>query len=208
MKKNISEKKKSLINPLLGSKVGDHQTWLENSEKSPGGICTKESAVLHRCPKLLQIFQKRDTSDKSLCRNLIDPESTDGRKNQFQLIRSVFILLGIEEKLMTSNWFMGSKVVDHQSPIKNAKAGQSLKVEKQLFTRFCWQIEGIPAKDPEAGEDMLADIFADTFLQRTLSSGSEMRKKTFQKNVENVWRKYWVPSNIRVYEVHFRNLPK
>ena len=119
-------------------------------------------------------------------------------KNQFQLIRSVFILLGIEEKLMTSNWFMGSKVVDHQSPIKNAKAGQSLKVEKQLFTRFCWQIEGIPAKD----------IFADTFLQRTLSSGSEMRKKTFQKNVENVWRKYWVPSNIRVYEVHFRKLPK
>ena len=55
---------------------------------------------------------------------------------------------------------------------------------------------------------MLADIFADTFLQRTLSSGSEMRKKTFQKNVENVWRKYWVPSNIRVYEVHFRKLPK
>ena len=174
MKKNISEEKKSLINPLLGSKVGDHQTWLENSEKSPWGICTEESAHLHRCPKLLQIFQKRDTSDKSLCRNLIDPESTDGRKNQFQLIRSVFILLGIEEKLMTSNWFMGSKVVDHQSPIKNAKPGQSLKVEKQLFTRFCWQIEGIPAKD----------IFADTFLQRTLSSRSEMRKKLSRKT----WR--------------------
>ena len=46
-------------------------------------------------------ISEKDKSDKSRCRNLIDihPDCTDGRKTQFQLILSVFILLGIEEKI-------------------------------------------------------------------------------------------------------------